>query len=145
MLFRSLSEPKPIRMMQYNSLVDRNPGDHPAVPASDATQMADFLMSLTSDVVKSGVIKAKVHPKGKLIFKKKMPCNGCHQYEDRKKVLGGLSGPSLVGAGERLNPDWIHAYLTNPKVFKPIRMMPVFEGLLSPKDMEFVASFVASF
>jgi cytochrome c2 len=91
------------------------------------------------------LIKPKSHPKGKLIFKKKMPCAGCHQYVDRKKILGGLSGPSLVGAAQRLNPDWIYAYLTQPKVFKPVRMMPVFAGLLSPKDMEFVSAYVATF
>lgn len=140
-----LSEPKPIRPLKYNSLEDKNPGDHPALSADDATQVADFLMTLTSDVVKAGVIKPKAHPKGKLIFKKKMPCSGCHQYEDRKKMKGGNSGPSLVGAGDRLNPDWIYAYIAQPKVFKPVRMMPVFAGILSPKDIEFVSSFVASF
>ncbi|MBQ74480.1 MAG: hypothetical protein CMQ20_05570 [Gammaproteobacteria bacterium] len=140
-----LSTPKPIRLMKYNSLEEKNPGDHPALSAGDATQVADFLMSLTSDVVVAGKIKAKAHPKGKLIFKKKMPCSGCHQYEDRKNVRGGASGPSLVGAGKRLNPDWILAYLTEPTVFKPVKMMPVFKGILSPKDMEFVSSYVASF
>jgi cytochrome c2 len=140
-----LSAPKIIRLLKYNSLDAGNPGGHAALSVSDATQVADFLMSLTSDVVEAGVIKPKAHPKGKLIFKKKMPCSGCHQYEDRRKVLGGKSGPSLVGAGERLNPDWIYAYLKNPKVFKPIRMMPIFEGLLNPKDMQFVSAYVATF
>lgn len=140
-----LAEPKPIRLLKYNSLADKNPDNHPVLSLSDAAQMSDFLMSLTTDVVKTGVIKPRSHPKGKLIFKKKMPCAGCHQYVDRKKILGGLSGPSLVGAGERLNPDWIYAYLANPKFFKPVRMMPIFAGILSPKDMEFVSAYVASF
>jgi hypothetical protein len=30
-------------------------------------------------------------------------------------------------------------------VFKPVKMMPVFVGLLSDKDMKFVARHVASF
>jgi mono/diheme cytochrome c family protein len=140
-----LAQPTNIRLLKYNSLDEKNPGGHAALSEADAAQVSEFLMSLTSDAVEVGVIKPKSHPKGKLIFKKKMPCAGCHQYEDRKKVLGGLSGPSLVGAGERLNPDWIYAYLANPKVFKPVRMMPVFEGILSPKDMQFVSSFVATF
>ncbi|MBQ62572.1 MAG: hypothetical protein CMQ19_10925 [Gammaproteobacteria bacterium] len=140
-----LSAPKPIRLMKYNSLEEKNPGEHPVLSAGDASQVTDFLMSLTSDVVVAGKIKAKAHPKGKLIFKKKMPCSGCHQYEDRKKILGGATGPSLVGAGDRLNPDWIYAYLTESSIFKPVKMMPVFKGILSPKDMEFVSSYVASF
>jgi mono/diheme cytochrome c family protein len=75
-----------------------------------------------------------------------MPCSGCHQYLGRKKKLsGGRSGPSLVEAGLRLNPDWILAYLQKPKVFKPVKMMPVFAGLLSDKDMLNVARYVANF
>lgn len=140
-----LQEPTPIRLLKYNSLTDKNPNDHIRLDSADSTQITDFLMSLTSDIVASGVIKPKMNPKGRLIFKKRMPCSGCHQYVDRKKVLGGLTGPSLVGAGERLNPDWIYAYLKETKVFKPVRMMPTFQGLLSEKDMASVAAFVASF
>ena len=50
-----------------------------------------------------------------------------------------------VGAGDRLNPDWIYAYLLKPDVFKPVKMMPVFVGLLSEKDMQNVSAFVANF
>lgn len=140
-----LQDPKPIRPLEYNSLTKKNPANHVKLETTDASLVADFLMSLTTDVVEAGKIKPKTNPKGKLIFKKKMPCNGCHQYVDRKKVLGGISGPSLTDAGTRLNPDWIYAYLKHPKVFKPVKMMPVFSGLLSDKDMQFVSAFVANF
>ncbi len=140
-----LADPKPIRPLKYNSLADENPGDHPKLAGADAAAVNEFLMSLTSDEVKAGSIKPKKNPKGRLIFKKKMPCGGCHKYVDRKKVAGGLSGPSLEGAGTRLNPDWIYAYLANPKVFKPVKMMPVFAGVLSSRDIKNVAAYVASF
>lgn len=141
-----LQEPKPIRLLKYNTLSDKNPNDHPKVPAGDAASVADFLMSLTSGEVKAGAIKPKKNIKGRLIFIKKMPCSGCHQSPGRRGVIaGGLSGPSLVGAGVRLNPDWIFAYLQKPKVFKPVKMMPVFVGLLSDKDMKNVATYVANF
>jgi mono/diheme cytochrome c family protein len=140
-----LQDPQLIRSLKYNSLTEQNPGDHPKLAAGDAAAVTEFLMSLTSAEVVAGVVKPKRNPKGRLIFKKKMPCSGCHQYQDRKKVTGGLSGPTLVGAGERLNPDWIYAYLKLTTVFKPVRMMPVFEGVLSDKDMKNVAAFVASF
>ncbi|MEN8196411.1 MAG: cytochrome c, partial [Pseudomonadota bacterium] len=108
--------------------------------------VTDYLMSLTSDKVESGTVKAKRSAKGRLIFTKKMPCSGCHQYPARGgKVKGGRSGPTLVGAGDRLQPDWILAYLVNPKVFKPVKMMPVFVGILSARDMKNVARYVASF
>ncbi len=140
-----LQEPAPIRPLAFNSLTEENPGDHPKLGADDAAEVTGFLMSLTSDAVEAGVIKPKKSPKGRLIFTKKMPCSGCHQYPARKKISGGRSGPTLVGAGARLNPDWIYAYLKSPKVFKPVKMMPVFVGLLSDKDMKNVAAYVANF
>ncbi len=140
-----LQNPEAIRPMKFNSLTEENPGDHPRLGDGDAANVTDFLMGLTSDAVEAGVIKPKRNPKGRLIFTKKMPCSGCHQYEGRKGVTGGRMGPSLVGAGKRLNHDWIYAYLLNPDVFKPVKMMPVFVGILREKDMQNVASYVANF
>ena len=140
-----LQDPKPIRSLKYNSLTEDNPADHPALGGDDATAVTEFLMSLTSGEVEAGVIKPKKNPKGRLIFSKKMPCSGCHQFPTKKPFNGGRAGPSLVGAGERLNPDWIYADLSKTAVFKPVRMMPNFEGLLREKDMKAVASYVANF
>ena len=118
-LAKWLQDPKPIRPLQYNSLTEKNPGNHDKLAAADAAAVTDFLMSLTSKEVETGVVTPKKNPKGRLIFIKKMPCSGCHQFPG-KKFKGGSSGPSLVGAGERLNPDWIFAYLKNTKTFKPV-------------------------
>ncbi len=142
-----LEDPKPIRPLKYNSLAEKNPGDHPKLAGGDAANVTEFLMTLTSDAVKEGSIKPKRNPKGKLIFVKKMPCSGCHEFPAKKKAKfkGGSSGPSLRGAGKRLNPDWIYAYMTQPEVFKPVKMMPVFVGLLSERDLKNVSAYVASF
>ncbi len=141
-----LAEPKPIRPMKFNSLTEENPGDHPKLEGDDVAAVSEFLMSLVSADVESGVVKPKKNPKGRQIFIKKMPCGGCHEYAGRRgKLTGGRSGPSLVEAGVRLNPDWILAYLQKPEVFKPVKMMPVFVGLLSDKDMLNVARYVANF
>lgn len=141
-----LADPKPIRPMKFNNITEENPGDHPKLVGGDVGAVTDFLMGLTSKDVAAGKVKAKKNPKGRQIFTKKMPCSGCHQYAGRKnKIAGGRSGPSLVEAGVRLNPDWILAYMQKPKVFKPVKMMPVFAGLLSDKDMMNVSRYVASF
>jgi len=140
-----LQDPKPIRPLAYNSLKDNNPGNHAKLSAADAASVTDFLMSLTSKDVQAGVIKADKGIKGKMIFTKTMPCSGCHQFESRKKVQGGISGPSLVDAGKRLNPDWIYAYMKSPKTFKPVKMMPVFTDILSDNQMKDVSAFVATF
>jgi len=141
-----LADPKPIRPMKFGSLTEENAADHPKLAAADAASVSDFLAGLTSADVAAGKVKPKKSAKGRQIFNKKMPCSGCHQYAGRKgKISGGRSGPSLVEAGVRLNPDWILAYLQNPKVFKPVKMMPVFVDLLSDKDMMNVARYVANF
>ncbi len=145
-LAKWLADPTPIRPMKYNSITEANPDNHPKLAGGDVAPVTDFLMSLTSADVAAGKVKPKKNPKGRQIFTKKMPCSGCHQYVGRrKKISGGRSGPSLVDAGLRLNPDWILAYLQKPKVFKPVKMMPVFTGLLSDKDMLNVARQIASF
>ena len=141
-----LADPQPIRPMAFNNMTEVNPNDHPKLAGADVSSVTDFLMGLTSADVPAGMVKPKKNPKGRQIFIKKMPCSGCHQYLGRKnKLMGGRSGPSLVNAGVRLNPDWILAYLQKPKIFKPVKMMPVFVGLLSDKDMLNVARYIASF
>lgn len=143
-LAKWLQDPKPIRPLKYNSLTEKNPANHPKLAGSDAAAVTDFLMSLTSKEVKEGVIKPKANPKGRLVFTKNMPCSGCHQFPGQK-FTGGLNGPSLAAAGERLNPDWIFAYLKDTKAFKPVRQMPVFAGVLNEQDMRAVAEFVGTF
>ncbi len=140
-----LQDPQPIRPRAYNASNEPNPNNHPALGADDATTVNEFLMTLVSDVVEAGVIKPKKGAKGRNIFTKKMPCTGCHQFPTKKKFTGGFSGPSLIGAGSRLNPDWIFAYLMNPDVFKPFKAMPTFSGLLSEKKIKAVAAYVAHF
>ena len=141
-----LADPEPIRLLQFGSLTEENPGGHAALAEAEAESVKEFLMSLTTGEVEAGSVKVKKNSKGRQIFTKKMPCSGCHQYPGRKnKVSGGLSGPSLVGAGQRLNPDWILAYLQKPDVFKPVKMMPVFVGVMKDKDMVNVASYIGNF
>ncbi|MDH4234630.1 MAG: c-type cytochrome [Gallionella sp.] len=139
-----MQNPKPIRPLKYNSLSDKNPGNHPKLSAGDAAAVTDYLMGLTSPEVKAGVIKPNASVKGRKIFSKDMPCGGCHEYATKGEVHGGKSGPTLVGASKRLNPDWIYAYLANIKVFKPVRDMPDFGSVLNPKDVEEVAAYVSA-
>jgi len=140
-----LQDPKPIRTYKYNSLTEKNKGDHPKSSAGDAAALTDYLMGLTSPEVKAGLIKAGTTPQAKQIFGKKMPCTGCHEYPTAGEVHGGHSGPTLVGASKRLNPDWVYAYLLNIKTFKPVRDMPDFANVLGPKELESVAAYVATF
>ena len=70
-----LQNPIPIRPMKYNSLTEKNPGDHPKLSADDAAAVTDFLMGLTSSEVMAGMLKAKASIMGRRIFIKDMPCS----------------------------------------------------------------------
>lgn len=139
-----LVNPQPIRPLAYNSITEKNRGDHPRLTQKDAVDVTAYLMSLTSSEVKPIGIPAADSPKGRILFIKKQSCYGCHIVMVRGKVAGGLSGPSFAGASTRLNPDWIYAYLKNPKVFKPVKMMPVYSGILNDAEMKELASYVGS-
>ena len=143
-LERWLADPQPIRPMEYYSLTAPNKGDHPRLSAEDARSVAAYLMTLTSGEVGGAGITAKKNIKGKKVFAKEFSCYGCHQMRSRGKVIGGLSGPSLAGARERLNPEWIYAYMVKPAVFKPVKDMPVYSGLVSDKKMRNLAEYVSN-
>ncbi|OGQ54760.1 MAG: hypothetical protein A3J24_03985 [Deltaproteobacteria bacterium RIFCSPLOWO2_02_FULL_53_8] len=138
-----LKSPKSIRPLQYNSITKKNAADHAKLSGSEATDVAAYLMSLTSADVKPSGIKAGDNPKGKRVFITKMGCYGCHQLSSKGSVVGGLSGPTFVGVSSRLNVDWVYAYLVNPQVFKPVRDMPNYVGLIDKQDMADLASYVA--
>ena len=141
-----LKDPRPIRPMRYYSLTEKNPGDHPRLAPGDAAEVAAYLMSLKSAEARPSGIRPGVDPGGRAVFMKEQACYSCHQVTSRRgNAVGGLTGPSLVGAGSRLEPDWIYAYLSNPKVFKPVKDMPNYVGILDDSEMKALASYISSF
>lgn len=139
-----LASPQPIRPFAYNSIIEKNRGDHPKLSQKDALDVAAFLMGLKSPEVKSLGLPAADNPRGRIIFVKRQSCYGCHSMRVRGKMAGGLTGPTFAGASERLNPDWVYAYLKNPKAFKPVKMMPVYSGILNDAEIKELASYVSS-
>lgn len=140
-----LQDPKPIRSMAYNSIEKKNPGDHPKLSGKEAGDVTDYLMTLTSKDVATGAIKPKNDLMGKMVFEKKQGCYGCHLSKKGAKVAGGVTGPSLVEAGKRLQGDWIYAYLKNPQAIIPVKRMPTYSGILTDAELKSVASYVANF
>jgi cbb3-type cytochrome oxidase cytochrome c subunit len=76
------------------------------------------------------------------LFTKQLPCVGCHRIKFRKKEFGGISGPDLTNAGERLNPDWIYARIDNPQYWDPKTWMPRIE--MSHRKREMLTLFLSS-
>lgn len=141
-----LQNPKPIRQMEYNSIEKKNPGNHPKLSDKDAHQVAEYLNTLKSkDVAEKVIEDGKPNIQGKIVFEKKQGCYGCHPVMKAGKVVGGLSGPSLVDAGKRLRGDWIYAYLKNPKALIPVKRMPTYEGILNDNDMKAAAQYITTF
>ena len=111
----------------------------------EAAAVADYLMTLEDPTMKTGVIDPANKPskaKGFRMFAKQMPCVGCHTIKSGKRRMGGISGPDLTNAGERLNPDWVYARIENPQYWDPKTWMPRIE--MSHRKREQLTLFVTS-
>lgn len=139
-----LAKPTIIRALKFNSAKELNPGKHPALAKKDAAEVAAYLSTLKSANVKEGVVKPKAGPRARLNFTKKFSCIGCHSIKTRGKLVGGVSGPDLSEAGKRLKGDWVFAYLMEPKVFKPVKRMPIFVGIIGEAEMRTLAGYVVA-
>ena len=66
--------------------------------------------------------------KSKILFERTYGCTACHQAINlARKPRGGISGPSLINAGNRLKGDWIYDKLKNPRKYETQSRMPVFK------------------
>ncbi|MFQ5441828.1 MAG: c-type cytochrome [Thermodesulfobacteriota bacterium] len=140
---RWLMDPRPIRTMKYNSLREKNPGNHPRLGPGEAAKVARYLMTLKSPDVRPSGIRPSINVLGRIVFIKKFACYGCHSVIVNGHAVGGISGPDLIGVPDRLNPDWIYAFLSDPRAFRPVSRMPVYKGLLSERDLRALSAYVA--
>ena len=111
----------------------------------EAEAVADYLMTLKDAKMKTGVIdasKAFSQSGATRMLPNQYPCIGCHSIPAKVKKGGGVSGPSLIAAGERLNPDWIYARIENPQYWDPKTWMPRIP--LSDTKREMLTLFIAS-
>ncbi|MBI5560579.1 MAG: c-type cytochrome [Deltaproteobacteria bacterium] len=143
-LDRWLANPLPLRPMSYGSITVENPDNHPRLSEGEAKEVSAYLMALKAKKSKAGIIKAGRGEarSGGIVFEKKGGCYGCHRIKKDGSVVGGLSGPSLVGAGRRLDRDWIYMYLKDPESFRP-KGMPVYKGILEDKEMRALAVYLS--
>ena len=105
---------------------------HPALSKEEANAVGEYLMSLKLEGVGPGIVDAEPLSKGqqaktKIIFERDYGCTACHKGINlARKPKGGISGPTLINAGNRLNPDWVYHWLKNPKAFLARGRMPIF-------------------
>ncbi|MDT8429672.1 MAG: c-type cytochrome [Pseudomonadales bacterium] len=99
---------------------------HPALTAEQAAEVTDFLMSLRPY---DDLIAADNYEPGKVAmrmammdFRKFKGCDACHQDAADS---GGFSGPSLLNAWRRLQPEFLSSFTQNPRAWDPNSIMPV--------------------
>lgn len=99
---------------------------HIKVDASTARELTSWLMSLTpkDDLIAASAdyAPAPVSPRlGAMDFVKFKGCGGCHRDTPE---YGGLSGPELYTAWQRLQPEFIVSYIKNPQAWDSESIMP---------------------
>ena len=114
---------------------------HPAVDAPTAASLADALLELKSGLVPEGAFKPEAvnMTMGKMAFGKLRGCVACHQDQQGQ---GGLSGPQLYDAGQRLRPDYVLTYTKDPQQFDPHVWMPTLT--LSEPDLQRLTGYIVS-
>lgn len=90
---------------------------HPVVPREEAEAIASWITTLRRPV--NAVPAAEGEPvRGELHFRKILGCAGCHRVGDE----GGPSAPELGTAAERLNEQWLRAFVFDTSSWSPATM-----------------------
>jgi mono/diheme cytochrome c family protein len=120
-----LKHPQPLRPFGYH------PGDGSRMPDfrlsdEEVVEIGAFLVAQRegSETFVTGFhaepLSAFSQNKAKLLLTEKLSCLGCHQLGDQ----GGRIGPSLSGAGSRLQPSYVYGVIHNPRAVAPHSIMP---------------------
>lgn len=105
---------------------------HIAVSLDEAKTLADYLMTLKLPGLGETAGDGEPLSKGnrariKILFERNYGCSACHETINLAgKVHGGVSGPSLADAGNRLTAGWVSHWLKDPKTFQEKGRMPTF-------------------
>ena len=109
----------------------KNLQQHPILNKNDAVNITQELMAMTlpglSEEQVNSLTKGQI-AKTKYEFERTFSCIPCHQSLNLAgKPRGGISGPSLINAGNRLKENWVANWLKNPKIFSNKSRMPVYK------------------
>jgi cytochrome c551/c552 len=106
---------------------------HPSLPESEALQMAEFILSLSLpdlaiDQVDDTPLTKVERVRTKILFERNYGCIACHEGINLAgQARGGISGPSLANAGNRLQADWVFNKLKTPEKFLAKSRMPLYK------------------
>ncbi len=115
-----------------------DPEDDAVYAYCRTTLVTDKVEDLTELASKTSPGAPELIREGEKLYYEKYACNACHQIYGK----GGLIGPDLTRAEERLRPEWVVYYLHDPKAFVKRSVEPVYE--LADKEIEALAAFVVN-
>jgi len=70
-------------------------------------------------------------------------CASCHAVQNAAgNVVGGDIGPELTRVGNKVKPEWLRAWLRNPRVYDPITAMPHYR--LTDPQVNLLAAFLGN-
>jgi mono/diheme cytochrome c family protein len=131
-----LKRPDAIRPFGYH------PGDGSRMPnfgLSDQ-EVAEIAASLGTGASggqsKPPALSAFAKRKAKLLLAEKLSCLGCHRFGE----TGGRIGPDLAHVRERLQPDYVHSIIRNPRETNPHTIMP--QVPLPENTIKLIANFL---
>lgn len=154
-----LAKPTPIRGTEWGAL-EIGSNQHVRLSEPEAKAVAAYLMTLTDEYMKRGVVKERKRMprskrmRAKRLFEQKQACYSCHKTPVKRgkkvrRIVGGFTGPTFVGAGKRLKGDWIYSFLKEPQTYAPFGRMPVYGDQaatkFSDKDLKLLAQYILSF
>ena len=116
--------------------------EHMKLSKDDAALAADALMALKDDALvekggyKNGPVNASF---ASMLFSKLRGCTSCHAV---KPGSGGASAPEMYTAGDRLQSDFVVAYMKDPQKFDPHVWMPKLD--LNDGDVQKLAGYITT-
>ncbi len=133
-----LQDPQPIHPAGYfpaaPAVITTEEGDladpqaryqHAALDASTASEVAAYLMTLKPHdalIAEVNYTPGNVALRmGTMDFRKFKGCDACHQDAVDE---GGLSGPTMYDAWQRLQPQYMSSFITDPTRWDPNTIMP---------------------
>lgn len=117
---------------------------HPSFPEEVANALAKSLMDLKISEpapVNPEPLTKGLRAKVKYQFERTFGCISCHQSLNLAgKVRGGISGPSLVNAGNRLQAGWVADWLNTPEAYTAKGRMPRYK--MDPDSLDQFTRFI---
>ena len=98
---------------------------------AEVDALVDYLMTLKDEGINPKALLGwnptdpKEIEKGQIYFEDDYACDGCHKRSPDGD--GGIIGPDLLNAVERIRPEWMFYWIKNPQLIRPDTPMPNFQ------------------